>query len=182
MLRQKGWHHSEATKKKISVSNSGGKHPLFGTHRSDETKNKLRVSCKKPKSVPRSIEHTRKISESNKGKHCGMESPFWKGGISFEPYCPKFTKEFKERVRAFFGYKCQMCGHTWNLTDKRMLSVHHVNFDKQTCCNESIPLFVPLCDKCHVKTNTNREFWQGWFTEIINEFHGGKCYLPKINK
>src|SRR5208337_386546 len=29
----------------------------------------------------------------------GEKSPGWKGGISFEPYCIKFNKEFKERVR-----------------------------------------------------------------------------------
>lgn len=126
----------------------------------------------------------KKLSETQiqrlREQQAGCKSHWWKGGISFEPYCPKFNKGFRERVRAFFGYRCQMCGQVWQKGETR-LAVHHVTFDKQSCCNRSIPLFVPLCLSCHAKTQTNREFWEDWFTEIINEFYGGQCYLPKIN-
>jgi hypothetical protein len=235
---------------------SGEKHPLFGTHRSEETKRKQSISGSHPKSIPRTKEHNqkigiantgkkkgplseitkqklrdsrkgkkrkpisdeqkrkisenrkgiplsedtkRKMSESQKGnknrlgkkhteitkkKMCGRvgnkgeKHPNWKGGISFEPYCPKFTKEFKERVRAFFGYQCVECGHIWE-EDEKKLAVHHVNFDKQSCCNTSVPLFVPLCHCCHMKTNGNRVFWQYWFTEMIERLYGGKCYFSQ---
>jgi len=123
-----------------------------------------------------SPEHRLKISKKNKGKLSGPKHPQWKGGVSFEPYCPKFTKEFKERVRAFFNYTCVECGVAQGT---RNLDVHHVNFNKKTCCDQSIPLFVSLCKSCHGKTDHNRVFWEYWFTEMINHLYGGECYLHK---
>jgi len=153
-------------RRKISESRKD-KHP------SEETRNKMRISHLK---IPLSEYHCKSIAQGQ----CGPKSHNWKGGISYEPYCPKFTNEFKERVRAFFGYQCQMCGHVWQ-EGERKLAVHHVNFRKDSCCsNEIMPLFVPLCHQpCHTKTNFNRVFWEYWFTEMINHLYGGKCYFTK---
>ena len=41
------------------------------------------------------------------------------------------------------------------------------------------PLFVSLCQSCHAKTNKNREYWEQHFTEMINEYYGGRCYFLK---
>jgi len=151
---------SETHKKKISDSRWGENNPMFGKHHSRETRIKM--------SVARS------------GDKCHL----WKGGISFEPYCPKFTKEFKERVRAFFGYQCQLpgCNHVWQPGEKK-LSVHHVNYRKDSCCSDVvIPLFIPVCSgSCHAVTNNHREYWEKYFTDLINEKFGGKCYLPKVD-
>jgi hypothetical protein len=107
----------------------------------------------------------------------GSGAPNWQGGISFEPYCPKFNKEFRERVRAFFGRRCLECG---NIEKKTRHCVHHVNYKKEACCDDSIPLFVILCQSCHAKTShNNRDHWQQHFTEIINRDYGGKCYFTK---
>jgi len=113
-------------------------------------------------------------------KMSGENHPGWRGGISFEPYCQKFNDEFKERVRSFFGHVCQRCGHLWQPGEKR-LSVHHVNYRKDSCCsNEVTPLFVPVCSgSCHTATNHNREYWEKYFTDLINEKFGGKCYFTK---
>jgi hypothetical protein len=116
-----------------------------------------------------------KISCSRVGKYGGEKDPAWKGGISFEPYCPKFNKEFKERVRAYFNYICPECG----TPTPKGLMVHHVNFNKMSCCDDTIPLFVPLCNPCHGKTNARREFWEQYFTEMIGEYYQGKCYFTK---
>ena len=56
-----------------------------------------------------------------------------------------------------------------------------VNFNKKTCCDNSIPLFVALCHSCHSKTGFNRDYWQEHFTLIINEQYGGRCYLPRLD-
>ena len=108
---------------------------------------------------------------------CGERSPQWKGGISFEPYCILFNKEFKERVRAFWGNKCPVCGKTEDETGMAHC-VHHVGYDKEVCCNDNERLFVPLCRSCHSKTNNNREEWEEYFTYLIG-IHGGKCYYTK---
>ena len=144
--------------KHISESKKGERHPLFGKHIPDDTR--------------------RKMSESHKGKFAGEKSWFWKGGLSFEPYCIKFNNEFRERVRAFFGYRCVECGV---LQSVKKLSVHHVNFRKDSCCSPDAPrLFVPLCKSCHSKTNHRREYWEHHFTEMITEKYDGKCYEMKM--
>ena len=176
-------------KDKISRANKGKPKPpgfaehlskiMTGKHPSHETRDKMRAAkLGKPGnrtgSHP-SIESRKKMSERLLGK-CGPESRNWKGGIAFEPYCPKFNDTFKERVRAFFGHQCQMCGHLWQ-RGETSLHVHHVNYRKDACCAKDVkPLFVPLCNGCHGKTQGHRAFWEDWFTEIINEFHGGECY------
>lgn len=108
----------------------------------------------------------------------GENNPAWKGGVSFEPYCILFNDEFKERVRSYYGNKCALCGKT-EKEYMRKLDVHHVNYDKITCCNDSERLFVPLCASCHSKTNVNRGYWQEYFTKMIDEEYAGKCYYTK---
>lgn len=119
------------------------------------------------------------------GKHLskfsvGENHPNWRGGLSYEPYCQLFNNEFKERVREFFGRRCVECGASEN---GKRLSVHHVVYDKEACCNEGEAvenrLFVPLCASCHTRTNHNRDYWQEKFTNLIQEQYGGKCYFTK---
>lgn len=109
---------------------------------------------------------------------CGEKHHNWKGGISYEPYCVLFNDEFKLRVRQFFGNTCVECGKTREEEGINMC-VHHVNFDKETCCNDTKPLFVTLCKSCHSKTNFDREYWEEKYTRLINEEYNGQCYMPK---
>ena len=108
--------------------------------------------------------------------HQGDKNPVWNGGSSFLPYCEKFNPEFKERVRAFFNYQCTECGTPQN---GYKLHIHHVNFNKESCCDSTIPIFVSLCRSCHGKTQRNRHYWERHFTEMINGYYGGKCYFTK---
>jgi len=192
--------HSEETRRRIGEANRGKpRSPELrarlsaankGKKMSEEARRKNSEAHKGKPKPPRSKEHCRKISEVHKGKHLseeakrklsestkGEKSCHWKGGISYEPYCPKFNNEFKERVRIFFGHKCVECGTPQN---GKRLHVHHINFNKQSCCDSSIPLFVPLCSSCHGKTQSNRPYWEQHFSEMINGFYGGRCYLPKV--
>jgi hypothetical protein len=163
---------------------------FFGFKNSQERSNKISAALK---GVPKSEEHRQKISISgkkrferlgerekisvgHKGKHCGNKHYRWKGGLSFEPYCEKFNEDLKERVRGFFGYICILCGTPQN---GEKLHVHHVNFDKMVCCDNTKPLFVPLCRSCHSKTNHKREYYEQHFTEMITMKYDGKCYLDK---
>lgn len=96
------------------------------------------------------------------GKYCspdcmkGENSPVWKGGISFQPYCIKFNNKFKEHIRAKFDYKCFLCGAS---EDVRKHGVHHIDYNKNSICNGKGWAFLPLCVKHHAKTNWNRWYW-----------------------
>ena len=80
----------------------------------------------------------------------GENSPWWRGGISYEPYCPKFNEPLKERIRDKFGRKCFLCGQPEN---GRKLCVHHIDYDKNVLCNGRAWSLIPLCDSCHNKTS-----------------------------
>lgn len=140
--------------------------------------------------IPASEEQKLKQSLSMKGRHLtsehkdkircntprGKDSPHYIEGKSYGKYCPKFNNEFKERVRAFFGYRCIECG---DLQNGERLTVHHVLYNKQTCCDDTIPMFAPLCRSCHAKTNFNREMWETKYAEIIINKYNGKSFLTK---
>lgn len=114
------------------------------------------------------------LSEYRVDKSKGKNNPNWRGGSSFEPYCEKFNRNFKERVREFWDRKCVICGKTES-DNKQKLSVHHVSYNKSSCCDDSTPKFVVLCQSCHTKTNFNRNYWENMLSEIINT-NSGKCF------
>ena len=89
----------------------------------------------------------------------GEDNPAWRGGVSFIPYCPKFNNAFKESIREKFGRVCFLCPTTEEENNQK-LSVHHVRYNKDSLCDESEQVFVPLCRRCHSKTNYNREYWE----------------------
>ena len=163
----------------------GKDHPMFGRKHTPESILKMKEHGKgKGKGIPKSDLHCQHISEGRVGikrpEMSGDKHYNWRGGISFEPYCPKFNKEFKERVRAFFGHTCQLCGHVWQKSEPK-LAVHHVNYRKDACCSPEVqPLFVPVCfGSCHAKTNNHRQEYEQQFTDLIMTKFGGQCYLPK---
>lgn len=141
----------EETRIKLSNATSGENNPMFGRRGKDSPLY---------------------------GRFIGDKNPMWRGGVSFEPYCVKFNREFKNRVRAFFGYRCVECGKTTE-ENGQLLSVHHVNYDKMMCCNDVKPLFVALCRSHNIIANGNREYWEQHYTDIINNRYGGQCYFPK---
>lgn len=133
-------------------------------------------------------DYLKRQSEKMKSR-TGELAPQWKEGVSFEPYCPKFDDDLKERVRLFFDRKCYICGKSeQEQIDEmkkegkvpiRKLDVHHVNYNKDTCCDDSKPLFVPLCRKCHMKTNQDKEYWEDFFTVSLNYLTDGECFTKK---
>jgi hypothetical protein len=181
-----GGHHTEEAKRRIGEARHRERGSNLGKHFSEEWRGKISKSLRGKKhphlGMCFSEETRKKISDSLKGERhpyfgkYGKNHPAWRGGSSFLPYCEKFNEEFKERVRAFFGYRCVECGTPQN---GRRLSVHHVNFNKMSCCDDTVPLFVSLCHTCHTKTNGKREYSKQHFTEMIEQYYRGKCYLTK---
>lgn len=162
----------------------GGQHgPLFGTHIPEERKKKISESNKgkvvseetrrkmgdKKRGKKQTQEHIMKRVAKNTGKkrtenlkqHMreiskGENNANWKGGLSFQPYCPKFNKELKIYIRNKYNNLCFLCRKSGG---KRNLSIHHVDYNKNTLCNGRNWGLIPLCGKCHSKTNYNRWYW-----------------------
>jgi len=78
-------------------------------------------------------------------------------------YCPLFTDKLREQVRIRDGYICHLCGRIQLYTDER-LSVHHIHYDKQNC----YPDLISLCRSCNLKVNHNRNYWENYFMNILN--------------
>lgn len=188
-MKNIGRKHSDETKLKMSLVRKGkSKSPEHSRKIGESQKGKIiseetRARISKSKTGKKMSEESRRnisngklgikrpdVSIRLRGENCHL----WRGGVSFEPYCIKFSREFKERVRAFFGYCCVECGV--HQTNER-LHVHHVHFNKMACCDSTSPYFVSLCRSCHSKTNFDRDYWKEHFIEIINNYYGGKCYL-----
>ena len=93
----------------------------------------------------------------NKGV-TGEKSTSWKGGLSFEPYSPDWTKELKNLIRERDSYACQICF-------KKGYPIHHIDYNKKNCNPENL---VTLCKNCHTKTNWNRAKWTKFFRDNTN--------------
>lgn len=179
--------------------------PFRGIPRCEETKRKISESHRRLKKAPhkKSIDalvaynkslrgkpgrkHTeetkRKLSRHFKGlkrpEILGEKHPNWRGGVAYQPYCEKFNSRFKKRARAFFKNKCIICGKT-KQENINNLSVHHVQENKNTCCDDSVPLFVLLCIPCHRLVHTRKDdAWAAYFENTINNRFGGKCYYTE---
>jgi hypothetical protein len=152
-LRKRVRHpHSKEAIEKMSWSHSGMNNPNFGKERSYETRLKIR--------------------ENNIGG-------FWYGNVRYPEkakYCDMFNNGFRERVRAFFGYVCVRCGKPQRNIS---LDVHHVINNKTSCCDDAPRLFVPLHKDCHSSVGKDDPDWIEYFTWIILEFYGGKCYMTR---
>ena len=81
-----------------------------------------------------------KISEANKGK----PSPMLGKHLSEESK-RKISESRKGKYRA--------------------LNVHHIDYNKLNCMPNNL---LSLCDKCHRKTNNNREYWTNYFNLQYN--------------
>ena len=91
-------------------------------------------------------------------------------GIPYEntEYGSEFDSSLKEKVRFRDNYKCQLC-NKFQTKNSKKLSVHHIDYNKK---NNNINNLIILCNKCHGKTNDNRNYWIKYFTKIfLTEFH-----------
>jgi hypothetical protein len=94
----------------------------------------------------------------------GEKASGWKGGISFEPYCPKFNHQLREKIRERDNRTCQHpdCGIKEN---GRRHAVHHIHYDKPNCT----PDLITLCGRCNSKVNANRDYWEAYFMELLKK-------------
>ena len=93
--------------------------------------------------------------------------PCYIDGSSFEPYPIAFNNFLKEQIRIRDNHQCQICGKLEkNLKGRiKKLSVHHIDYIKSNLDPENL---ITLCQKCHRKTNYNREIYIEYFS-ILKE-------------
>lgn len=161
----KGHVFSEEHNKKISITRTGMS--FSPEHRARISKGKKNPS-----------QETRKRLSSNHADVSKENNPRWKGGISFEPYCPKWTEDLRIRIRAFFDNQCVACGKS-SIENKKNLSCHHVEYNKKACCDGKLVQFAALCNKHHSKTNEDRDRWEAMLHRVINEIWEGRSYYTK---
>jgi hypothetical protein len=155
----------------MSERQTGENNNNFGRTHTTEAKKKISEASKGRVHSP---ESRHKMSEDRSG----CKNPRWLGGISFEPYCPKFNKDLKQRVRAYFNYQCVLCGKS-SKQNKKNLSVHHVSYNKNACCDGKRVQFAALCQSCHSKTGAKRENWEEMLHIIIHEVYNDRSYFTK---
>ena len=166
---------SNETREKLRQINLGKKH-------SEESKTKNREASKLENLSEETLRKRSDALKGNKnslGKHpneetikkiSGSNSSQWKGGLSFLPYCYKFNKKLKESIRKLDDYICQMPGCLCTQLEslilyKKTLIPHHIHYDKPNCA----PDLITLCIKHNNKVNNNRNYWEGFFTKILEE-------------
>jgi hypothetical protein len=90
----------------------------------------------------------------------------WLGGLGKEPYPEYFSTILKEFIRKRDHYKCQKCKIKQNKIKNyhKILDIHHIDYNKNNCSNNNL---IALCHKCHVKTNSNRDYWYAYFMYIL---------------
>jgi len=147
---------TQDTRKKMSEAHKGKKRAPF----SEETRKKMSKNHSHHWLGKRySPEHRKNMSESHKGKHTGFLCNWWKGGISCEPYTTDWTIELRRAIRERDHYICRLCG---NQQGDTAFDVHHIDYDKKNCCPENL---ITLCRKCHIKTNSHRDYWLKFFNK-----------------
>jgi len=129
-----GRKRSEETRRKISEGNRG-------KTLSEKTRRKLSEAALGRK---HSEETRHKMSEARRGENNWN----WRGGISFDPYCPRFNYRRKEITRNKYARICVKCGKS-ALQNGQRLSVDHVDENKEQGCNGHKWQLVPLCKSCH---------------------------------
>lgn len=165
-LNNLGKPKSKEHREKLSVAKTGQKP-------SEETIAKYRIRKQQLATDPDYLRH-------NSESVILAKNEIWYGGVKYfedNLYCELWTAELRERCRAFFGYLCFECGTPQG---KRKLGVHHVHYNKKTCCDGSPRDIVPLCQECHGKTTSgDRKYWEQHFTEMLYGYYGGKCFFTK---
>jgi len=154
----KGISPSLEVREKISKSLLGNmigdRHPNFGKKLTDEVKNKISIAHQGKKGMS---------GEANPmyGRR-GDKAVAWRGGVSFIPYCPKFNKSLKNKIRERDQHSCQLCGCKEN---GKKLDIHHVHYDKPNCD----PDLITLCRICHAKVNFNRAYYENLFIDNLKQ-------------
>ena len=92
----------------------------------------------------------------------GINSPHYIVDKEIKRYTG-FTEELKREIRERDHNECQLC-HLKNVEHLLMygksLPVHHIDYNRD---NPSKNNLITLCIPCHMRTNSDRAYWQSYF-------------------
>lgn len=159
-----GKHPSQEARDKMSIARTGEGNAFYGKHHTEESKDKMRVAST---GVIPSEETRAKIGIACAGERNGS----WKGGISNEPYPIGFNSKLKEQIRARDNYTCQLCG-VLQAECLQPLCCHHIDYNKENILETNL---ISLCHRCNGKANTERAYFQMFFSAKIKELYGCIC-------
>ena len=86
-------------------------------------------------------------------------------GRGYEPYSKLFNETFKKMIRERDEYICMSCDITKS-EYKKTFDVHHIDYNKK---NNDHKNHITLCNRCNVKVNTKRKYWEQYFKKLIKE-------------
>lgn len=101
-------------------------------------------------------------------------NPNWKGGVSYEPYCMDWTKEYKDFIMERDGNTClnpDCCNNYIRL------SIHHVDYIKKNCDHTNL---ITLCTSCNSRANFDREWHKNWYQTVLYKRYGYVYGVSKI--
>ena len=97
----------------------------------------------------------------------GSNSPVWKGGISYAPYCQIWAdKEYKQSIR---NRDKNICQNPYCFKTTNKLVIHHIDYDKKNCHPSNL---ITVCNSCNLRANTNRAWHADWYKTIISNRFG----------
>lgn len=111
------------------------------------------------------------FGEWKKVNFCSENNPNWIDGRSFEAYAPEFNKKLKERIKNRDKYTCQLCSDKIEKqTQKRFMTVHHIDYNKQNCDEQNL---ITLCNLCNSSVNSSRDEWKNLFNKKMEMIYNG---------
>ncbi len=156
---KKGWHHSEETKQKIKLANTGKTHSVETRKKLSEIKKKNPTNYwlgkKRPSPSAETKEKMSKKAKKNGNKppvRCGAKNNKWKGGISRAYKTGYGSTKYKIWRKSIFerdGYTCQICKNVGGC-----LNAHHIkSFAHYPKLRFDLNNGVTLCEECHKLTH-----------------------------
>ena len=95
-------------------------------------------------------------------KFSGPGGSNWKGGISYEPYCPIWKdKTYKKDIRERDGNKCL---NPYCSKNNSRLTIHHIDYNKKNCSPSNL---ITVCSSCNSRANTDRDWHTTWYQALM---------------
>jgi hypothetical protein len=185
------WHkENKEHQRGLVMFKKGQKSFMLGKKHSEETLAKMRLKRKGRVMTEKQLENLRKGRENRVDRHQtqetrdkikatlirighkpphqeGKECWNWSGGCKPNPYPKEFTPKLKLKIRTRDNFTCCLCRRTEReeLEElNRVLSVNHIDFNKNNCKESNLNT---LCLRCNIKICKERDYWTDYFNQNI---------------